>query len=75
MRIDRVKFAAEMARSGMKVYEVADRAGVSRGTITAVKNGKSCSMVTAEKIAICFGVGVEDIQEKVFLQTKEATGN
>ena len=61
MRIDRVKFAAELARADLKVNGLAERSGVSRVTITAVKNGKSCSPATAEKLAAGLGVDVSAI--------------
>lgn len=61
MRIDRVKFAAELARADLNVKRLAERAGVSRVTITAVKGGKSCSRATAEKIAAGLGVCVQEI--------------
>lgn len=60
MRIDRVRFAAALASADLKVYELAQRAGVSRPTITAVKSGKSCSKETAEK----YGVAQEKKPEK-----------
>lgn len=71
MRIDRVKFAAELARSGLRVYELAERAGVSRGTITAVRNGKSCAHGTAIKLAACLGVDVEELREIQPFRTME----
>lgn len=43
MRIDRVKLIAEMARRDMKVQELADKATVSRATVTALRGGKSCN--------------------------------
>lgn len=43
MRIDRVKFAATMARLDLNGNQVAEKAGLSRGTVTAVRSGKSCS--------------------------------
>lgn len=58
MRIDRVKFAAALASADLKVYELAQRAGVSRPTITAVKSGKSCSKETAEKLVAVLGRGI-----------------
>ena len=36
MRIDRVKLIAEMARRDMKVQELAEKATVSRATVTAL---------------------------------------
>lgn len=61
MRIDRVKFAAELARAELNVNELAKRAGVSRVTVTSVKSGKSCSEATAKKLAAGLNVGVQDI--------------
>ena len=61
MRIDRVKFAAELARADLNVKKLAERTGVSRVTITSVKSGKSCSSKTAEKLAAGFGVQLRDI--------------
>lgn len=57
MRIDRVKFAAALARADMTTIELSQRAGLSRGTISSVKNGKKCTPKTAQRIA--FGLGVE----------------
>ena len=58
MRIDRVKFAAALASKDIKVYELANMTGLSRGTITGVKTGKSCSKSTADKLTAVLG---EDI--------------
>lgn len=55
MRIDRIEFAAALARLDMNGNQLAARAGVSRGTVTAVRTGKSCSKETAEKLAAVLG--------------------
>lgn len=55
MRIDRVKFAAALARADLNVKRLAEKSGVSRATVTAVKNGKSCSQDTADKLAAILG--------------------
>ena len=55
MRIDRVKFIAAMARAEITVLKLADKSGVSRPTITAVRTGKSCSKETADKLAAVLG--------------------
>lgn len=55
MRIDRVKFAAALARLDLNGNQLAEKAGLSRGTVTAVRTGKSCSRVTAEKLAAVLG--------------------
>ena len=55
MRIDRVKFAAALARLDLNGNQLAEKAGVSRGTVTAVRTGKSCSKGTADKLAAVLG--------------------
>lgn len=55
MRIDRVKFAAALARKDLTVKQVAELSGVSRVTVSSVKTGKSCSQATADKLARVLG--------------------
>jgi len=55
MRISRERFAAAMARLDITGNGLAELAGVSRGTVTAVKSGKSCSAQTANKLAAILG--------------------
>lgn len=55
MRINRVKFAAALVRADMTGKQLAELAGVSRGTVTAVRSGKSCSPETAQKLANILG--------------------
>ena len=62
MRINRVKFAAALARLDVNGNQLAKLAGVSRGTVTAVRTGKSCSKETAQKLASVLG---DDIIEGV----------
>ena len=45
----------------LNVKGLAERAGVSRVTITSVKSGKSCSKTTVQKLAAGLGVQVSDI--------------
>lgn len=63
MRIDRTKLASALAGSGLKVYELAELSGLSRGTVTAIKNGKSCSRETAYKLAKGLGIDLEQLLE------------
>lgn len=55
MRINREHFAAALVRLDLNGNELAERAGVSRGTVTAVRTGKSCSAETAYKLAAVLG--------------------
>lgn len=64
MRIDRIKLITELARADMKLYELAERSGLSRNTVITVKGGKSCSASTAEKLAAGLGVPLSDLLEK-----------
>lgn len=63
MRINRERFVAALVRLDITGNQLAEKAGVSRGTVTAVKTGKSCSPQTAEKLASILGL---DIIEEVF---------
>ena len=55
MRINRERFAAALARSDLNGNQLAEKAGVSRGTVTAVRTGKSCSPETANKLVAVLG--------------------
>lgn len=55
MRIDRVAFAAALARADINGKQLAELSGVSRVTITAVKSGKSCSKNTADRLVAVLG--------------------
>lgn len=65
MRVDRMKLAAELVRKDLTQAELAKIAGVSRITISNVKNGKSCSDAVGFKIARALGVDVKEILEEV----------
>ncbi len=65
MRIDRVKLIAEMARRDMKVQELADKAAVSRATITALRGGKSCNENSIRRVAQVLGLPLESLLEGV----------
>lgn len=61
MRINREKFAAAIVRADLNGNQLAEKANVSRGTVTAVRSGKSCSKQTAEKLAAGLGVTISDL--------------
>ena len=61
MRIDRVAFVASMARKDINLKTLAQRTGLSRSTVTAVKTGKSCSEKTGRKIAAALGVDIAQL--------------
>lgn len=64
MRIDRVKLIAEMARQNMQVNALAEKAGVSRVTVTAMRGGKSCNKNSVLHIARALGVDVAELTEE-----------
>ena len=65
MRIDRVKLIAEMARRDVTSTRLAEAAGVSRVTVSALRCGKTCTAETAGKIARALGEDVTEIMEAV----------
>lgn len=63
MRIDRKKLIVAMLEKNQNVLRLAQSSGVSRVTISGVKNGKSCSPSTAVKLAKALNVPVETLIE------------
>lgn len=61
MRIDRIKFVAELTRQDMTQKRLAEISGVSRVTINNIKSGKSCTDEVGQKIASALGVDVTEI--------------
>lgn len=64
MRIDRVKFIAELARRDIKAKDFADLAGVSRATISSIRGGKSCREDVGNKIAAALNVPMDYLTEQ-----------
>lgn len=64
MRIDRVKFAAELARRDMNLVKLGEMSGLSRATLSSVKCGKTCSLNSAERIAKALNVTIEQLIEQ-----------
>lgn len=63
MRINQLKLITEMARQDMTQKQLAEKAGISRATVNAVKCGRSCSDISSIKIADALGVQIEDLLE------------
>lgn len=61
MRINRIEFAAALARENLSIKKLAEKTGLARCTITNVKSGKSCSRSTAKALVAILG---EQIIEK-----------
>ena len=63
MRIDRVKLVAEMTRRNINVNQLAERACVSRCTVSSMRGGKSCTENSVKRVAAALGVSVDDLKE------------
>lgn len=63
MRINRERFAVALVRLDLNGNQLAEKAGVSRGTVTAVRTGKSCSKETADRLAAVLGQDIIDTKE------------
>lgn len=61
MKLNDEKIRLLMYRNDMTQTELADEAGLTRETINAVANGKSCSYMSALRIAKALEVQLEDI--------------
>ena len=61
MRIDSFRLISEMAKAQVKTVELSRKSGISRTTICAIRNGKSCSPETAFAIAKALEVDVTEI--------------
>lgn len=64
MKIDRISFIVALTKSGLTGKQLAERSGISRGTVSAIKCGKSCSEETASKLAAALGVSTNELTEK-----------
>lgn len=63
MKIKRMVLIAEMAKNNVTLIELSEKSKVSRATISAVRNGKTCNYDTAVKLAAALGISVENIIE------------
>lgn len=64
MRIDRIKLITEMARADVNTNKLAEKSGLSRATVTAIKTGKSCKEATGVKLAAGLGVPLSTILQE-----------
>jgi putative transcriptional regulator len=61
MRINRKAMICMMLEKNMNINELAQKSNVSRGTISSIKSGKSCTDTTVGKIAKALNVPVEKL--------------
>ena len=65
VKVDRISFVVALTKSGLTGKQLAERSGVARGTISAVKCGKTCSEETVSKLAAGLGVSVSELIDGV----------
>ena len=63
MRLDVVKMAAVMKERDLRQKDLVHKTGISRNTVSAVCNRKSCSEDTARKIAEALDVTMDELVE------------
>lgn len=63
MRIDRIRLISEMARKDLTVKALAEKAIVSRMTVSAMRCGKSVNENSARRVAQALGMNVENLLE------------
>lgn len=61
MRISKYKISFIMAEKDLMQKDLAELAGMSRGNLSTIINGKNCQPRTAFKISKALNVGVEEI--------------
>lgn len=61
MRIDRIKFTILITTKDLTLSNLAKMSGVSRQTLSYIKQGKRCSVETAKKIADALNVDVTEL--------------
>lgn len=62
MTLDRLKLIIALAERDMTTVQLAALTKLSRGTISAIKNGKRCSTDTAQRIANALEISLEFLQ-------------
>ena len=55
MRINRERLASAMVRVGVNNRRLSELTGLNRSTVSAIKNGKNCSPLTAQKLVSVLG--------------------
>lgn len=63
MKIDSAKLAAELTRRHLTQKELAEKAGISRVTVSSVKCGRTCTEAVGKAIAKALGVDLEELLE------------
>lgn len=64
MKINRIKLIVLMTEKNMSVQELAGKAGITRGTLSAIRTGKTCYAKTAKALADALNVSLEELLEE-----------
>lgn len=64
VKINDLVMRIEMTRNSMTNDTLREVTGISKATISAIRNGKSCSMTTVEKIAAALKISTADLLER-----------
>jgi transcriptional regulator with XRE-family HTH domain len=64
MRIDRVKLATEVKRRDITYSQLAQKAGISRSTVSYISGGKRVHPATAQKIADALNMPLSALKER-----------
>lgn len=64
MRLDRIKMITLLMEKDWNINKLSEQSGVSRVTISYIKNGKNCSDEVGIKIAKALNVRVQDLLEE-----------
>lgn len=65
MKIKETVLMLNLENKGLTLMKLSEMAGISKATISAVKNGKTCSFRTASKIAKALDLDVMELIEEV----------
>lgn len=63
VKVNDLVMRVEMTRNRMTNDTLREVTGISKATISAVRNGKSCSMATVEKIAKALKINATELLE------------
>ena len=63
VRVNNITMRVEMARNRLTNDKLKVISGISKATISAVRNGKSCSYDTAEKLAKALNIDLTELIE------------
>lgn len=54
-----------MLECGLRLNDLAERTGITRPTLSAIANGKTCRQDTAEKICVALDCKITDLAKEV----------